>query len=75
MRASKVTEYLAGTEILALSEKWSGSGVGCCCEKRESMIVRVRVFVCVEFVMPAKIMLAYLCSGLRKRPSSKTFLL
>lgn len=34
MRASKVTEFLATTAILALSEKWSGSGMGCSCEKR-----------------------------------------
>lgn len=34
MRASKVTEFLATTAILALSEKWSGSGVVCRCEKR-----------------------------------------
>lgn len=34
MRASKITKFLATTAILALGEKWSGSGVLCSCKKR-----------------------------------------
>lgn len=52
MRASKVTEFLATTAILALSEKWRGSGMGCSCEKRgDNSKIRFRKggVVSVEF--------------------------